>query len=101
MAPMNRRLLKQVILFGLLYYVLYLCLNEIIILMSHVPPKSFNLDRLILILYNIEVFLAWPRFLLRKLWPAASNPPFFSIILTVFNCLVWGLLLTGIKALWT
>ncbi|EEF57546.1 hypothetical protein [Pedosphaera parvula] len=98
---MNQRLLKQVILFGLLYYVVYLCLNGLIILLSHIPPKAFNLDPLILALYNIEVLLAWPRFLLRRLWPAASNPPFFGIILTVVNCLVWGWLLTGFKALWT
>ncbi|MDB6016654.1 MAG: hypothetical protein JWR19_1143 [Pedosphaera sp.] len=98
---MNRRFLKQVILFGLLYYLIFLALNGVIFLISHIPPKAVNLDHVALGLYAVEHALAAPRFLLRRLWPGEATPIYFQFLIALCNCLLWGFALAGLKALWT
>jgi hypothetical protein len=96
----NRRFLKQVLLFALLYYLVFFALDGVIFLLSHVPPKAMNLDPLLLKLANVEQFLVWPRLLLRWLWPGETTPGIFNYILPVLNALVWGAVLAGLKGLW-
>jgi hypothetical protein len=98
---MNRRFARQAILFALLYYLAFVALDDVIFLLSHVPPKAMNLDRLIFPLFVAERILAWPRLVLRWLWPGESTPACFNLVMTVLNCLVWGLALASLKALWT
>jgi len=98
---MNRRFARQVILFALLYYLAFVALDGVIFLFSHVPPKAVNLDGLILPLFAAERILAWPRLILRWLWPGESTPACLNLVMTVLNCLIWGLTLASLKALWT
>jgi hypothetical protein len=98
---LNRRFIKQALLFAVLYYVAVLALEGIIFGLSHIPPKAINLYMLILRLGDVEKILAWPRVLLRKLWPGESTPAILNHLLSVLNCLLWGLGLAGTKALWT
>lgn len=97
---MNRRTV-QVLVFSVFYFLVLELLDGLIFLLSHVPPKAANLDGLILKFYAVERLLAAPRGLLRSLWPWESTPPGFNILLTILNCLLWGLFLTGLKTLWT
>lgn len=97
---MKRRFIWQIIVFALVYYLLFFVLDGLIFLLAHIPPKAVNLDSLLLRLGEAEQLLAWPRFVLRCLWPGETTPTSFNYILPVLNCLVWGLTLTSLKALW-
>lgn len=97
---MNRRFLKQVLLFALLYFLVSFVLDGVIFLLSHVPPKVVNLDSFLLKLGSVEQFLIWPRLLLRWLWRGETTPGIFNYVLPVLNALVWGMALTGLKMFW-
>src|SRR5258708_3345723 len=97
---MNRRFLKQVLLFALLYYAIFLLLGGLIFLLSHLPPKAVNLDPLILALFKVQHVLAWPRFLLIGLWPGEMTPGYLNLLSMLLACFVWGLLLAWLKNLW-
>jgi hypothetical protein len=98
---MNWTFMRQVFLFALLYFVGSLLLDSIIFLLSHIPPKVFNLDALLLALGGAERFLAWPGLLLRRLWPGEITPAFFHVAALVANGLVWGIVLAGLRRFWT
>jgi hypothetical protein len=93
-------LIKQVLKFGLLYYLALLVLHLAIFMVSHIPPAAVNLDGLVLVLYRVEHVLAAPRFLLRRLWPGETTPALLNLLLTVFNCLIWGCCLASLAAFW-
>ncbi|HEX4647007.1 MAG TPA: hypothetical protein VH598_15495, partial [Verrucomicrobiae bacterium] len=97
---MNRRTVTQILIFSVLYYLVFLLLNGLIFLLSHVPPKAANLDGLILKFYTVERLLAAPRGFLRALWPWESTPPGFNVLLTILTCLLCGAGLAGLKTLW-
>jgi len=95
---MNRRFLIRVTLFACLYYLVFLSVKGLIFLFSHVPPGSLNLSWAISLLGGIQHVLAWPRPLLRQLWPGESSPAMLNIFLQIVNCLLWGLALAGLKS---
>jgi hypothetical protein len=99
-ARMNRSLPRQVILFGLLYYLVFLALDALIYLLSHVPPKAVDLNSLVLFLFDLERVLAGPKAFLRRLWPGESTPRYLNLLVTFLNCVVWGLGLAGLRRLW-
>ena len=90
----------QALLFALFYYLAFLALDGVIFLMSHVPPRVINLDDILLKLGDVERFLAWPRILLRKLWPGETIPETINSLLAVLNALIWGGILAGLKRFW-
>ena len=92
--------IKQVLKFGLLYYLVLLVLHGVIFMVGHIPPAAVNLDGLVLGLYRVEHVLAAPRFMLRRLWPGETTPALLSLLLTILNCLIWGITLAGLNALW-
>jgi hypothetical protein len=98
---MNRTFILRVLLCAFFYYLAFLALDGVLFLLSHIPPKAVNLDALIVRLVEVEEFLAWPRVFLRHLWPGESTPTAFNYVLPLLNCLVWGLLLAGLKAVWS
>ena len=97
---MNRRFMRQVVFFALLYVLVALLLDGLIFFLSHIPPQAVNLDTVILVLGRAGRFLAWPRILLRHAWPGETTPLFFNYLGPVVSCLVWGLLLAGSKEIW-
>ena len=97
---MNRSFPRQVILFGLLYYLVFLALDAVIYLLSHVPPKAVELNSLVLFLFDLERVLAAPKTFLRWLWPGESTPRYLNLLVTLLNCVVWGLVLAGAKKFW-
>jgi hypothetical protein len=97
---MKRPFMRQVFLFALLYFLASLLLDSIILILSHIPPRVFNLDALLLALGGVERFFAWPRLLLRRLWPGERTPALFNHAALAANCLVWGMLLAGLRRIW-
>jgi hypothetical protein len=97
---MGRTFIQRVLLFAFFYYAFFLALDALIFLLSHVPPSAANLDSLILSLGEVEAFLTWPRLFMRYLWPGESTPTALKYLLPFLNCLIWGLLLAGLKELW-
>lgn len=98
---MSRPFVKQVVLFAVLHYLVFISLEGVIFLLSHVPPKAVNLDGLVVTLFNAERILAAPRALLRWLWPSEHTPSLLNWALTALNSLVWGLALAGLKCFWS
>ena len=98
---MKRPFLRQVFLFTFLFFLGSLLLNTLIFFLSHIPPKAINLDGLLLALVTLQRLFAWPRVLLRLLWPGENTPPLFYNAAFVVSCLTWGLLLAGLKKIWT
>ena len=96
----RRRLIRQVILFALLQYVVLLAVSGVIFLASHFPPKAANLDSMIVGLVKVETVLEGPRKLLLRLWPWESTPRGFGLVASLFNSLVWGLGLTALRRFW-
>ena len=88
------------ILFGLFYYLFFLALDAVIYLLSHVPPKAVDLNSLVLFLFDLERVLAAPKAFLRWLWPGESTPRYLSLVVTFLNCVLWGLVLAGLKKFW-
>jgi hypothetical protein len=97
---MKWRFIRQVILCAFLYGVVCVALNGLIFLLSHIPPGALNFDKVILKLGGLARFLAWPRILLRHLWPGEATSSIFNFILSGVNCLLWGLAIAGVKNLW-
>ena len=100
-APSSRRrLLKQVIWFAVLHFVVLKAVEGIIFFVSHVPPKAVNLDVVYNILVHVEDVLKFPRLLVIKLWPCETTPRGLGLALTIFNSAVWGAALAGLRNFW-
>ncbi len=85
-----KRFILQTILFGLAQYLAYQCLEGIVFLLAHFPPRVVSLDGLIVALTGIERLLIGPKLFFRWLWPGQSTPAGLNIALTIINSLVWG-----------
>ena len=90
-----KRFILQAILFGLAQYLVYQCLEGLIFLLAHFPPRVVSLDWLILGLTGTEKFLIAPKLFLRWLWPGQSSPGWLNFFLLVANSLAWGVALAG------
>jgi hypothetical protein len=97
---MGRGFLRSVLLFALLHYLALLVTAGVIFLLSHVPPKTFNLDGAILVLFQWENLLTAPRKLFLRLWPGELTPGWLSFVTTVLNSLLWGAGLAALRMLW-
>lgn len=97
---MHRRFWKVVLLFALLHYGACLLVAGVIFLLSHIPPKALNLDRLILGLFDAESILQAPRNLLLRCWRGEATARWWSPASTVGGSLVWGASLAGLRAWW-
>ena len=97
---MKRRFLKSVGLWALAHYLALMCLEGVMFLASHLPPKAVNLDGMILALQYVEELLTAPRRFLLWLYPWETTPAGLGIFLTVVNSLTWGLAATCLKRLW-
>ena len=95
---MKSRFAKQMVLFALLAYLVFLCLNGVIFFLSHLPPAVVHLDWFIRRLGGISRVFTWPRRLLRHLWPGESTPTALNYGLAALNWLLWGTVLAGWRA---
>lgn len=95
---MHRRFWKVILLFALLHYGACLLVGGVIFLLSHIPPKAVNLDRLILWLFDAENVLQAPRSLLLRCWWGEATPRWWSAASTVGGSLVCGAALAGLRA---
>src|SRR5690348_15685494 len=87
---MQRRYLKLIVLYALLFFVLLQCFDGLIFLLSHLPPQAVHLDGLLRVLGAVERFFILPRRMLRRLWPWETTPTILNYALAVINWLVWG-----------
>ena len=94
------RLLKKVLWFALLHFVLLKAVEGIIFMAAHIPPRAVNLDGAIEVLVRIEDVLVFPRWLVLRLWPWENTPPGLGLGLTVFNSIAWGAGLAGLHHFW-
>lgn len=97
---MKRRFLKSVALWALLHYLALLCLEGVMFLVSHIPPKAVNLDGMILGLQYVQELLTAPRRFLLWLYPWENTPAGLGILLTLLNSLTWGLTLALLRKWW-
>jgi hypothetical protein len=97
---MKPQFMRQVFLFAILFLFASLLLDALIVLLSHIPPKAINLDGLLLALGSVERFFAWPRVLLRHLWPGENTPAWLNQVAYILNYFFWGLLLAGLQRFW-
>ncbi|MBI3876360.1 MAG: hypothetical protein HY300_10480 [Verrucomicrobia bacterium] len=96
----QRRTLLRVGLYALACYLALVLLDNLIFLLSHLPPRFLPADGLIVALTRVEQALTAPRWLLRRLWPSETTPAALNSLLAVLNSLVWGAALCVLVAWW-
>ena len=76
---------------ALVFAVGFWILDGVISLLSHLPPRPFDFDPVILALFRVEGVLQAPRGWLRALWPGETTPQFLNGLTSLLNALLWGL----------
>ena len=99
-ARFSKALVRSVLAFALLHYLLLIAIAGLLFLASHVPPKAANLDSVILALFAAESVLTAPRKVFLALWPGETTPAFLSFASTLVNSLLWGSAMAALNWLW-
>ena len=94
------RLCKAIVWFGLLHYLVTLCLAGFLFLVSHIPPRSMNVDELVIIFQTGQSIMTGPRKLILWVCPGESTPVWLDPFSTMLNSLVWGCALAEARLLW-
>lgn len=96
----DRVLVRQIILFALLHFLVLNLLAGAVFLLSHLPTSVLHFDPLILFLERMHRILWFPRDLLRWLWPGERTPAFLNWLLLGLHSLCWGGFLVVLRNLW-